>query len=243
MSSSRATASTLGQFASQSRQRNKSCFSSKVAFLPLQVLIVLGTVLSAGVSLAQPQSVPSVTQAETVSEACIDAANSHDVDQAIATCERAVKFNQTVGNRRLEAYSLGNLGTIYLQQQNYEAAMTFYSQAYQIAQEIGDNALEIKSLIALGTTNLQLEQRQQALDFYQQALTVAQDTGDQSGIAVAFYNLGLTYNMLSQYSSAVDAFQNATTVAQQAGDPLLEGYAANKLKLAKEALTQVGASL
>lgn len=225
---------------SKARSRVDSRVYRRFGFVPVWACILLGTVAYAPVSLAQPQAETStptrIERARTVSEACVQATYQPEIEQAIATCERAVLLNQILGDQRIKAYSLGNLGTLYLQQQDYQQAITFYLQALQIAQTIADPSLEIKALIALGTAYSHLGESQQALSFYQQALEIAETAGDGSGTAVALYNLGLMYDALRQYQPAMEAYQNAATVAQEIGDPILQVYAVNKLQLASEAL-------
>jgi tetratricopeptide (TPR) repeat protein len=203
------------------------------------LVILLGTWAHAPQGLAQQQLDAGPVAA---SENCLDLVYQNAGEQAIETCQQAIALNRMVGEQRLEAYSLGNLGTIYLQQQNYQQALTVYTQALEIAQSVNDPALVVRALVAVGTAYSHLGETQQALGFYQQAVTLAEASGDGTGTAIAFYNLGLIYDALAEYESAIDAYQNATTVAQGIGDPILEGYAITKLKLATEALAKVSIS-
>lgn len=210
-------------------------------FIGFSMGLVIAGLIAPTATLAQPHTLQP--QAEEFSRNCVqqvaqvDATRSEvippELVQSVAVCQQAVALTQIANNRRLEAYSLGNLGTLYLQQQDYQQALTFYQQALRIAETVDDFALRTKVLIALGTVYLKLEQYQQAFNFYQQALTNAQATSDPTGIAIAHYNLGLTYDTLGQYQQSVNAYQNAATIAQEMGDLILETYALNKIKLAQ----------
>lgn len=210
----------------------------------LQFSNLLGMLIATGLglqvpALAQQPSNSLEAEARATSETCLDLVYQQDTKQGIASCEQAVVLNRLVGDQRLEAYSLGNLGTLYLQQQNYQQALTQYRQVLALSQTLEDSALEIKALIALGTTHSHVGQFQEALGFYNQALTRAKTVGDGTGTAIALYNLGLTYDRLDQYQAAIEAYQNTITIAQGIGDPILEGYATSKLSVATKALTQV----
>lgn len=201
------------------------------------VLVVAGVVLPAAKSWAD--SMPQVQPAELAGRSCIQAVYQK-ATSATATCQQAVEAAQQANDQRLEAYALGNLATLELEQQNYQTALETYTQVLELAQTISDPELEVKAWVALGTTYAKLDQNQSALTAFQEALHVAQTHKDQAGSAVATYNLGLIYDRSGQYASAVEAYQQATTLAQQVGDVVLELYAAEKMQMAQQALNAVG---
>jgi tetratricopeptide (TPR) repeat protein len=201
-------------------------------------LVIAGLVFPATVNAQSLEA-----QAEAFSRNCLqqvsqlEGAQSErtpaEIAQALAHCQQAVALTQIVGNRRLAAYNLGNLGTLYLQQQDHQQAITFYQQALRMSETIDDPVLRTKALIALGTVYLQLGQQEQAFSFYQQALANAEANDDPIGTAIAHYNLGLTYDVMGQYQQSVNAYQNAMLIAQEVNDPILETYALSKMKLAQ----------
>lgn len=206
----------------------------------LPCLFLTGAILPAA---ANPQSQSLQVSSEAYSRSCVQQVAQVEVAQpevesAIAICQQAVALTQITGDQKLEAYSLGNLGTLSLHQQDYQQALTYYQQVLVIAEGMNDPILKTKALIAIGTTHLNLEHSQLALSFYQQALTQAESSDDLPGMVIAHYNLGLAYDTMGQYQQSVDTYQNAATLAEQMGDPILETYALNKLKLANAALTQ-----
>lgn len=203
--------------------------------------LVMAGLIAPTAAIAQPHTLQP--QAEEFSRNCVQQVAQVEVTrsevtpsemaQSVAVCQQAVALTQITNDQKLAAYSLGNLGTLYLQQQDYQRASTFYQQALTVAEAIDDSVLRTKALIALGTVYLKLEQHQQAFDFYQQALASAQVSNDLTGTAIAHYNLGLTYDTLGQHQQSVNAYQNAAIIAQEMGDPILETYALNKIKLAQ----------
>lgn len=56
-------------------------------------------------------------EVDRLSLACLEQVNQGQFREAETACQQAA--NQTRGNRTLEAYSLGNLGTAYLQQNQH----------------------------------------------------------------------------------------------------------------------------
>jgi len=206
------------------------------------------------IAQATPQPVSkslSSSQAETSSRNCLDAfyaANNPAADSqplltsAIASCQQAIILTQAAGNQRLAAYSLGNLGSLYLQQQEQQQAISQFEQALAIARQIDDQILEVKALVALGTAHAQLQQFEPAVSFYQQALTVAEVTSDPNSISIALYNLGLMHDALGHYQQSVAAYERAEKTAEASGDVILAAYASQKLHLANQAIIQVRAT-
>ncbi len=232
------------------KRSSQLTFSTRLPFVAsLRIFTLLGYLVVAAVGATQvnaapvnPTQQPTATlQAQSTrrSEACVEAVYQNQA-QAIETCQQAITLTQLTGDQRLEAYSLGNLGTLQLQQHHYTEALTLYSEALQVAQSIADPTLEVKAWIAIGTAHTHLDQLQAAQQAYQQALTVAQAHQDQTGTAVAHYNLGLIEDQLGNYAAAIESYRSANQVAKAIDDVFLEVYAANKLQLAYEKQIQIG---
>ncbi|MCU0527464.1 MAG: tetratricopeptide repeat protein [Elainella sp. Prado103] len=206
------------------------------------LLALLGGMLITAPSLAQTDRF--TVSALQRSEACIDALyhiqarpiETTPISSAQATeiCQQALMLTQVAGDRRLEAYIQGNLGTLALQQQQYAAARQHYDRTLQLAESIADSDLQVKALIAIGSTETHLSQFESAILFYQQALNLAQAQNDAAGMAIAYYNLGLAYDQLSDPIAATAAYQQATLKAQSIEDVMLEVLAAQKLQLAQQ---------
>lgn len=190
------------------------------------------------------QAAPPVRQAELRSLSCLDAvyaaSNQPAVNAAIEICQQAVSLTQAAGDQRLEAYSRGNLGSLYLQEQAQQQAIAQFEQVLSIAQQQADPALEVKALVALGTAYAQ--QPQTALSHYQQAFSTAEAASDLNGMAIALYNSGLMHDALGDYQQAIAAYQQAEKTATASGDVILASYATQKLALAHQAVIQVGAT-
>ena len=199
---------------------------------------------------------PSSDPIEISSQSCLDAfyaasSQAHSkqtadaqrsLASAIATCQQAITLTLAAGNQWLTAYNLGNLGSLYLRQQNQQQAMLQFEQALAIAQQIDDPILEVTALVALGTAHTQLQQFQPALSFYQQALAVAESVNDANGISIALYNAGLICDALGDYQQAIAAYERAEKTATASGDVILAAYASQKLQLANQAVMQLGAT-
>lgn len=198
----------------------------------LGLLALLGGLLIATPAGAETDRF--ATLALQQSEACVSDLYAANPTQAQATCQQALTLTQAAGDRRLEAYVRGNLGTLALQQQQYEAALAQFNRTLQLAESIDDPNLQVKALIAIGTTEMHLDQLDAAVGTYQQALTIAQTQDDEAGIAVAYYNLGLVYDQLQDNRAAIDAYQQATAMARSNQDEMLESMAAQKLLASQE---------
>ena len=139
---------------------------------------------------------------------------------------------KTASSSAAKAIRLNNLGTAYMNQQAFEKALNFFSQAFA-----SDPKLEMAQ-VNKGIALLSLQRYAEARQVLSQA------TAHNSQSARAWYNLGLTYKALGQSQLALPAFQKAAQLEPSDTDAFyLVGSMQSQLGNEREAIAAFQKSL
>jgi len=208
---------------------------SLVALTPLTVLVPQASIAWAESRTLPPQTESSLILAQESSSADRQAEADHlfqeGVEQfrgnqfqnAFQSWEQALEIYRNIGDRRGEANTLDNLGSVYQFLGNYSNALDYYQQSLTIARDIGDRAGEAATLSSIGVVNRLLRNYRDALDYYQQSLAIARDVGDCIREGITLNNLGSVYQSLGNYRDALDYYQQSLAIARDVGDRVGEG--------------------
>lgn len=115
-------------------------------------------------------------------------------ERAAGKYREAVEQWRAAGDRKWEAQTLHNIGSLYRNASQFEKAADSYGQALAVRREIKDRDGEGATLNGLATLYLRLSQREKARGFYEQALAIRREVGDREGEGQVLNNLGLVYN-------------------------------------------------
>ncbi len=135
----------------------------------------------------------------------------------------AVAAARRMGERRLAANHLGNLGLAHADLGETRRAIDFHQQALAIAREIGDRRGEENHLCNLGNAHADLGETQPAIEFFQQSLAIAREIGDRRGEGSILGNLGNAHAELGDTRRAIDFYEQALAIAREIGDRRGEG--------------------
>ncbi|NEP34987.1 CHAT domain-containing protein [Moorena sp. SIO3B2] len=138
--------------------------------------------------------------------------------EALQSWQRALTIYREIGDRKGEAYSLGNLGNVYQHLGDYKKAIEFHQQSLAIVREIGDWQDEAGSLGNLGIAYNYLGDYQKAIENFQQSLAIEREIGDRQGEAGSLNNLGNAYNYLGNYPKAIEFHQQSLAIHRDIGD-------------------------
>ncbi len=128
--------------------------------------------------------------------------------KAIEKYGEALPLMREAGDRRGEAMTLTNMGTIYYLSEPRKA-LDHLNQALDIWRALGDRHLEAITLSINGRAYYALGEPQKALDSYMLALPVMRAVGDQSGEAGTFTQIGSVYRLIGEPQRALDYFAKA----------------------------------
>ncbi|HEY5883373.1 MAG TPA: CHAT domain-containing protein [Pyrinomonadaceae bacterium] len=171
--------------------------------------------------------------------------------KSIATYEKVLPLWRALGDRKNEAYTLGNIGFVYTRSGELEKALQYYGQSLQISQTYGYQIQQRVMLNNISTVYGRLAQREKALEYLFLALPLARAQGDRSGEAIALNNIGTEYLGLGRFQEALDYFDEAlprrralgdrpgeaTTLANIASAYTLSGESEKALSYYKQALS------
>jgi len=130
-----------------------------------------------------------------------------------------------------QQYSVGNLGSAYMNLGQYQKTITCYERALAYAREQKDGWGEGCWLGNLGCCYSKLGQIAFAIECHEQALVISRKLGDRGGEGDDLGNLGVYYAALGQTSRAMDYYQQAITIHREVGD--LHGLEGGLEKLAE----------
>ena len=149
--------------------------------------------------------------------------------KAIERYGEALRLMREAGDRRGEAMTLTNIGTIYHFLSEPQKAIEPLHQALPIWRAIGDRHLEAVTLSFNGRVYYALGEPLKALEFYQLALAVMHAVGDQSAEAVALIQIGGVYKLFGEPQKALDHFAQALPLTRAVGDRRNEAALLNNM--------------
>jgi tetratricopeptide (TPR) repeat protein len=122
-------------------------------------------------------------------------------------------------NPVLQAIITGNLGNVFLGQNEYYEATRYYSRALKVFHEQRDDDGEARMLSCLGSVNLSICNYELALEYYQKSLEIYQKiTAEDECIAIILMNIGLIHFEKEIYDQAETSFENALELLQKKND-------------------------
>lgn len=149
--------------------------------------------------------------------------------KAIEQYGEALRLMRIAGDRRGEAMTLTNTGSIYNVIGEPQKALDHFDQALTIWREISDRHLEAITLSLNGRVYYALGQPQKALESYSLALPALRAVGDQSGEAVTFMEIGTVNRLIGEPQKALDYFAQALPLMKTVGDRRNEAIVLNNM--------------
>jgi CHAT domain-containing protein/predicted DNA-binding protein YlxM (UPF0122 family) len=143
-----------------------------------------------------------------------------------------------VGDRRGEATTLSNIGSVYNSISQPQEAWKYYNQALPISREVGDRTGEATTLSNIGEVYDNISQPQEALKYYNQALPISREVGDRSGEATTLNNIGAVYKSISQPQEALKYYNQALPIMRSVRDRAGEATTLNNIGLVYDDISQ-----
>ena len=115
-------------------------------------------------------------------------------DYAAATMhiEESLVLSRELGDRRVEAITLGQLGILATQRGRYGVARDYYRQALDVARAIGHRSLESGMINNLGETEQQLGNYDAALGLFEAGRRLSAEIGQRVSEAYLLSNMSLS---------------------------------------------------
>jgi len=158
-----------------------------------------------------------------------------DYPQALDYYLKALKLEETTGNKMGQANILSNIGHIYADQEDYTKALDYELKALKMDKEAGNKTGIAITLGSIGSIYMYSSDYRKSLEYYQNALQIAEELGNKVVQATNLSNMGVIYedeassggthsHIDSLKSKAVDCFQKALKLEEELGDKRLIGY-------------------
>ncbi|MCX8079924.1 MAG: tetratricopeptide repeat protein [Bacteroidia bacterium] len=138
---------------------------------------------------------------------------------------RALKMNETIGDKKGQAVNLGNIGLVYWNQGDYSNALEYYFRAQRIDEEIGNKQGLASNLANIGLVYNDLGDYLKALEYNFRALKIDEELGNKNSIARHLGNIGNVYNEQEDYPKAMKYYFRALKLYEEIGNK--QGQASN----------------
>ena len=155
-------------------------------------------------------------------------------DQSAALHQSALTAARRAGDRRGEAATLGELGTLQRETGDYPAATASLAEALALYRDIGDPAGQAYALNQLGFLRVVTGDYPAAAASHQQALALACRADDRLTEAAALSHLGLVQQITGDYLAATASLQQALALCRGLGDLPGQAYALNSLGVVQQ---------
>jgi two-component system, sensor histidine kinase PdtaS len=151
------------------------------------------------------------------------------LDSAIVYHQQAVELGGKWNADKPKANSLSTLAYIYLDQAQYERAISMHMEALRTFEKLDNQDGISRSYQAIGEINCEyLDKCQLALDYFRKALKIKKAIGSDRGMAYVFRQIGSAHETLSAIDSAHYYYTKTAELAEQLNDKrlLIDAYSA-----------------
>jgi tetratricopeptide (TPR) repeat protein len=151
------------------------------------------------------------------------------IDDWVTTATSASATAAVLGDERLQAAALVNLGAALTEARRVEEAIRALEQAGSISARIRDRHGEVKAYTRLGSALNRARRDNEAIQAEQRALALCTELGDRREEARAWNTLGAALLGQERFEEAVSAHQQARDISRELGDRRMEATAWNNL--------------
>jgi tetratricopeptide (TPR) repeat protein len=140
-----------------------------------------------------------------------------------------MKMAEEIGDKQLEANTLGNIGVVYRNQADYRKALEYYFKALKLKEELGDKKGVANTIGNIGAVYHGEGNYPKALEYYFKALQMKEKLEDKKGIANNTGNIGTVYTLQGDYPKALEFYFKVLKMTEVSGDKHLEASTYNNI--------------
>lgn len=141
-----------------------------------------------------------------------------DHTQALEYYHKSLTLFEGLGDKKLSAIILGNIGNVYAEQEDHSQALDYHQRSLSIKEEIEDIRGIASSLVNIGNILSSQQKPLEALNYYQRALKFKEDVGDRKGTSNVIANIGNIYADLGEYAKALEYYEQSLEIKKEIGD-------------------------
>ncbi|HUU89491.1 MAG TPA: tetratricopeptide repeat protein, partial [Candidatus Glassbacteria bacterium] len=135
--------------------------------------------------------------------------------EALGYYRKALEIWKTVKYSKGKANTLKEIGTIYLQESDYDKTLLFYDEALEIYRRIGKTEDIAKMHINFGVVNEYSGDLKKALEHYQQGLAYFKEIGNKQNIGAALHNIGGILTKMGHLDDALIHIKEGLSIFQE----------------------------
>lgn len=136
-----------------------------------------------------------------------------DVPKALEYYNQALEIRKLMGDDRLIANSLSNIGALYYHAGDYTNASDYYFDALEIREVIQDSSGLSQSYNNIGILLKNQGEIERALDYYLRSAELKKEIGREHSAMFTMMNIGSLYIQLKEYESAISISEDALSIA------------------------------
>jgi len=141
-----------------------------------------------------------------------------DPEKALKYAEEALKFSQSLNDRKEEGISLYSKGLISFYLNNYDQALELFEQSAKIAENEHDEKTHAMNLSMIGYYYELKSNYNDALKYYTHALEIRKKISNQLGTGKSLDNIGNIYQYLGEYTRSLDYYNEAYEIFSSISD-------------------------
>lgn len=141
-----------------------------------------------------------------------------DPPKAFEYSNRALNLAQATGDKTGEARAINNIGIVYVNLGDNQAAVEQFFKVLKIYEAIGDRKSSASPMNNLGIIHKELRNKDQALNFLNRALEIFKEFDNKRGISSAYNNIGALYLSDDVFDSALYFCNKSLEVKRELGD-------------------------
>jgi CHAT domain-containing protein/tetratricopeptide (TPR) repeat protein len=134
--------------------------------------------------------------------------------QAIQHYEQALSLSRALKDRRIESYSLQDIGGIYDFSGNTSKALDFYQRALKLSRVVKDPRGQALVLNSIGGIYDKLNQKQKALAYFRQALPLTRAAQAHAHESLTLYNIARVERDEGDLSTAITDVETALGIVE-----------------------------
>ena len=146
-----------------------------------------------------------------------------NTQKALEKYFEALKIYDEASFEEGKAGTLGNIGVIFLGQENFIEARGYFEKGLEIKKKYTPNKLAV-SFINLGSVHDALNGPEGSIRYYRLALQAAKKVGDRKNTAAAYANIGKYYDKIKMYQESIDTTRKGMHLDVLEGNRLGESW-------------------
>ncbi len=152
-----------------------------------------------------------------------------DYNEALRITHLALRIAEKMGDRRLIATMLFEVGSIYARRNPPKEAANYLQKSLAIFEEIGSKKGQARALHSLGVAYDTERKFEFGVQYYEKSLVLSQEVGDRNLTALIYNGLGMSHTSLGHYEVGLEFYHKARALSEEIGDKSILNMALNNI--------------